>query len=343
MNPQLRDNLLIVFISLVIAAVVWYFASIIPHPVAYNGVGLGDVGVPYVSMLNWLSRRPVYNLQAASGNYTINITANPFTTSLVISPLLLLPLRWIGPFFSSFSAGILAYGILRKGEYWRLLVFLSFPFVSAIFDTQWSPLFAAALYIPALLPIAVAKPQLGLSLVVTGRWSKATIFTAFRLIILSIILYPRWPIDYLIHGSLKEYSGWIPIGISIGVFLLFSILRWRSRRGRLLLAMSVVPQRLWYDQFLVLFIPHNVGEQFILILCSWIAALLSKSLGWIITFSDQDYRAVLLTIIMIYFPALFMLFLNDYSKEPSPLVDWIDQFIKYVKNKLPRRTKQFSD
>jgi hypothetical protein len=330
MNAKLRDHILTVIISLLIAGIVWRLADIIPQPVTYNGIEIGDIGIPFFNLQNWLERKSIPTLQAYSGDAITNITANPFTTSIIIAPLLLIPDRWISPFFSALSAGLLAYGILRKREYWRLLVFFSFPFIAAVFDTQWSPLFASALYLPFLLPVAIAKPQLGLALAVAGHWKKETVFFTLGIFILSVILYPSWFPDYIKMGALQSYLGWIPVLVFGGIVLLLAVLHWRKSQGRLLLAMSIIPQRLWYDPFLTLFVSRNVREQIILIVGSWIAVILSKSLGWITNFSDQDYRAEFLVVLFLYIPSLIMVLMNKDFEEPTPLVKWIDKILSLI-------------
>src|SRR5215212_3153186 len=125
-----------------------------PHPIRLGGVGVGDIGLPLAGIAQF---------EAGGSPYDIRLRGHapalyPFTTMLMLWPLKLVPLRWAVPLFVGLSSSALAFAIARKGEPWQLLMFLSPAFWSAVQSVQWSPLLTAAVLLPPLLPLALAKP-----------------------------------------------------------------------------------------------------------------------------------------------------------------------------------------
>ena len=79
-----------------------------------------------------------------------------------------------GALFYGLSSALLAFGISRHG-YHRLLVFLAYPYWGGLLAVQWSTLIFASAFFPLLLPVTMAKPQLGLPVALTnlsrpGSW-----------------------------------------------------------------------------------------------------------------------------------------------------------------------------
>jgi hypothetical protein len=94
--------------------------------------------------------------------YMGNISPTPFSPIPYPLPVALFgfPFLWLkqvtaSSIFFSLVTASLAYGILRSGDAWRLLVFLTFPFLNALINVQWSPLIMAAWYFPILAPLLV--------------------------------------------------------------------------------------------------------------------------------------------------------------------------------------------
>ncbi len=57
--------------------------------------------------------------------------SNPLTTALVILPFSFLPPAWVAGCFFGLSSAFLSLGLTRDGQWWRLLVFLAFPYWAA--------------------------------------------------------------------------------------------------------------------------------------------------------------------------------------------------------------------
>jgi hypothetical protein len=194
--------------------------------------------------------------------------SNPLTTVLVVLPLLPWKDGIAGPLFIGLSSALLAGGLLREGQWWRLLVFLSAPYWSALFVVQWSPLLLALLFFPSLLPLTLAKPHIGLP-VFLMRFTplRALLCAAFG--VLTLLIDPSWPLRWL--PQTRSYGGYIPLLVfPIGLALLAALWRWRQEGGRFLLLMSLVPQRGFYDALLLWYLPRTPVQMVGLTLASWI-------------------------------------------------------------------------
>lgn len=290
-------------LSLGVGLAAGLLALLLPHPIVFQGVGVGDIGAPLLGMQRFLDGTAPYGISTDRGP----LTAYPFTTSLVLLPFLTLPLWLVAPLFCALSSGLLAYGLLKKGETWRLLLFLSVPFLSSVHSVQWTLLFAAALLLPPLLPLAVAKPQLGLVLLAAGRWERRWAIIAMLLLLLSLALYPMWPLDWWREGMLAAYTGRVPLSVGVGPLLLLAALCWPARRARLLLAMAFVPQRIWYDQLLLFLLPRSWQGLLGLVAGSWLAVAVTPDAGWLATTGEQAPHAWRAVVLFVYLPALALL------------------------------------
>jgi hypothetical protein len=276
-------------------------ASLMPHPVRLHGAAMGDVAMPLAGMERFQQGGSPYEVRLRGSTPTLY----PFPTMIVLWPLLLFPPALVAPLFMALSSGVLAYAILRCGRPWQLLAFASPSFLSAMESVQWSPLLMAALLLPPLLPLAVVKPQLAVVLAAGGRWTRKTIVVAAGIVILSLLLYPRWPMEWLTHGNLQTFNGRVPLLVVPGFLLIAGLGALRTQEGRVITAMSLTVQRLFYDQLLLFVLPRTVLQMLALLACSWSVAALSYLRGWFVFGSGgQDPRAWLATVVGLYLPAL---------------------------------------
>jgi hypothetical protein len=288
-------------IALVIGIAAAVAAWAMPHPIRVGGVGLGDIGLPMIGIRGFAQGANPYDLRLAGSTPALY----PFTAMLVLWPFAYLPLRLAAPCFLGLSSALLAWAILRRGQPWQLLMFLSPPYWSAVYSVQWSPAMTAALLLPALLPLAVVKPQLGVVLAAAGRWSRATLIAAAALVFLSLAIWPAWPIEWLHKGNLQTFNGRVPVLVLPGFVLLAGVLAWRTREGRLLLALSLVMQRFFYDQLPLYLIPKSWRQMLILLATSWFAVLIPLRLGWLdLMTGAQDPRVWTAVILGMFLPAL---------------------------------------
>jgi hypothetical protein len=296
-----------VLLAVLIGIVAGIAAYAMPHPIRLNGVEVGDLGPPLAGMQSFLHGGSPYEIGLRRGT----LSNYPFTAMLIVAPLLLVPLRLAAPIFCGVSAALLGYGALREGKHWRLLLFLSAPFVSSLHSVQWTPLLTAALFIPPLLALVSVKPQIGLVLVAAGRWNRIALAGAAALVLLALIVDPHWPRDWLSHLSLQAYLGRSPLLVVPGFLLAAAALAVRAREGRLLLAQAIPPQRYFYDQLPMLLIPRTAAQMVILVAASWIAPIVSVALRWWDPASGaQDLRTWSLYVATFYLPALAMVLWN---------------------------------
>jgi hypothetical protein len=235
-----RKESLNIVCSLAIALLILWFSVSLPHPIHYQEIAIGDVGPPLIGFKRVIEGRSPFNLSTNHGQ----LTAYPFTASLILSPFLLLPLSWVAPVFLACYSGLLAYAILSNKRPWQLLTLLSMPFLSSLHSVQWSPLIMASILSPSLLPITMAKPHLALATLAAGIWTRRTIAVAVAIVVLSLIIYPAWIKDYLQQGAIAAYKGQVSLLIGPGILLLLASVFWRKSDGRFLLAMALIPQRI---------------------------------------------------------------------------------------------------
>ncbi len=222
----------------------------------------------------------------------------PLTAALLGLPFAGFPLRLGAALFFGISSGLLAFGLLRDGQLWRLMVFLSAPFLMALLSVQWSPLLYAALLLPALAPIAVCKPTIG-AVVFLQRFSRAGLLVAGLWIGISLWMMPDWPLRWL--PQTRAYAGFVPLlTLPCGPLLLLAWLRRNDPRARHVLLLSMAPQFFYfYDALLLWHVPQSRRSMLWLTLNSWIA------FGMVFVVRSWDV-APLLIVLWLYLPALAM-------------------------------------
>lgn len=194
----------------------------------------------------------------------------PATSFVVAMPFAVLPRAWAIAAFVFLSCGLLAYSVTEKG-WQRIPMFGSAAFIFAAGSAQWSPLFTAALGIPALASTFAAKPTIGLALGAAGppRVQRYALIGGVILVVASIALLPGWPADWL--ALLRRAPHIVPpVGRLGGVFILLALLRWKRPEARLILALACVPQAgAWYEALPLFLVPNTRNESMLLAtLCS---------------------------------------------------------------------------
>jgi len=174
-----------------------------------------------------------------------------------------------GALFFGLSTTLLAYGILKNGERWRLLLFLSPSFVVASYVAQWSPLLLAGAFIPIMQIFMVCKPTIGLASFLY-RPSKVGIGLAVLAGLLSLIIMPDWPFWFIGASRNQLIRHLIPLIIM--PFLLLGFLSIRSREGRVFSIMTLIPQSIFfYDQLYLWLIPKSKQQMVFLTISSWVS------------------------------------------------------------------------
>lgn len=233
-----------------------------------------------------------------------------------------------GALFVGVSAALMTFAITREGYHWLPLL-VSAPFIKVLLAPQWSPLLVAATLIPGLQFLAVTKPNLGIAaLVYNPTWRGVIGCIAFLLVSLAVL--PAWPWEWR-RIVVQLHTHTAPFRMFLGPVLLLAVLRFRSREGRLLLVMALLPQRLLlYDQLVLWLIPRRWWSALLLSVVSWPAliAWVKPSLFGVSGLATWPLTERM-TMLFIYLPVLYMVLRRPNRGElpPSvqPIVDWIVQ------------------
>lgn len=250
---------------------------------------------------------------------------NPYDTRLQQYPLtaaiFALPFVWLRPevaaaVFYGISSAVLAFLITRHG-YHRLLIFLAYPYWAGILTAQWSPLILASAFLPWLLPVTLVKPQIGLPVAVT-HLTRRGVAACIVLVLVTLLLMPRWP--WLWIGQFRYYPHFFPILVLPGPLLALALLRYRRREAWVLFLSALMPQRWFFDCFILWLIPKTRRELLWTGLLSWGAGV------WRWYRVPQSFAEVgRWTICFIYLPMLALVLLQKPSpiqpgaEEPSPM------------------------
>jgi hypothetical protein len=188
----------------------------------------------------------------------------PLPTLLLVAPLAPFPAPVAGGIFMGASTGLLAFA-LTKHSYKALVLFFSLPFWNAFLAAQWAPLLTALVLLPALAPIALAKPSSGLAVFV-ARPSLRTVLVGLIVLGISILLLPTWPWDWWTNTRILHK--FIPILHFPGSLLALALVSWRDWRARLLFGMAIAPQAS-YDLLPLWVIPRTTRQSLLLTALSW--------------------------------------------------------------------------
>lgn len=201
-------------------------------------------------------------------NHWRDRTLYPLPALLLLAPFAPLPLEVAGGAFVGVSAGLAAWGLARTGAQ-RLPLFLSAPFLFCVSLGQWSPLLVAAALIPSLGAIVVAKPTIGFAAFI-ARPSWRTVYSVTGLLVISLVIMPRWPVEWLANVANREEK-FVPFLRPGGFLLAAALLSWRRPEGRLFAIMSIVPQTLFYsDQLLLWLVPRTLKQSLLLSIWSFV-------------------------------------------------------------------------
>jgi hypothetical protein len=238
------------------------FASIVALSCVTYVVGVGRANSDFVSDFDqvWAGARALwegkdpYQVVGPTGAFVWKWPLYyPLPALLIVAPLGLLPVLAARAIFSALSGFLLAWGITRDG-WQRLPIFLSVSFLVSVELSQWSILYTAAFFIPALSVTGLAKPNLGAALGASARTNATLIYLAggsIALFVLSELVQPGWHEPWL--RNLREAPHFRPALLRpFGFLLVLAALKWRRPEARWLLALSLVPlPPTFYDQLLL--------------------------------------------------------------------------------------------
>lgn len=265
------------------------------------------------------------HVHQGSGDFTWAIQAardllagkNPYATRWQLYPL---PAAIFGlPFikmqpevaaglFYGISSALLAFGVMQRGI-WHLLIFLAYPYWAGMLSVQWIPLIMSSAFFSWLLPVTLAKPQIGLPVALTHVGRKGTL-GCLILVLLSFAIMPRWFPLWL--GQLGGYEHFVPLLVFPGPLLVLALLRYRNRDAWFFFLAASMPQRWYYDPFFLWLIPKTRREIVYTAGLSWIPGI------WRWHHGPHSFTEVgRWTVVCLYLPMLAVLLLQKTPADPQ--------------------------
>lgn len=231
----------------------------------------------------------------------------PLTAALFGLPFVRVQPEIAAGVFWGISSFLLALGLTRTG-YTRLLIFLAYPYWAGILTVQWLPLIAASAFFPLLLPVTMAKPQIGLPVFLT-RLSRLGLWACVAVGLASLAVMPSWPFAWLRQAA--NYQHFFPLLVLPGPILLLALLRYRDRDAIFLFLSALMPQRWFYDAFILWLIPRKRREIIWTAFLSWGAGI------WRWYHMPQSFAQVgRWSVICCYLPMLVLVLLRRQPVKP---------------------------
>ncbi len=225
-------------------------------------------------------------LLAGQDPYDTPLEQYPLTAAFFALPFVRLRPEVAGALFYGVSSALLAFGLTRHG-YHRLFVFLAYPYWGGLLAVQWSTLIFASAFFPLLLPATMAKPQLGLPVALT-RLSRRGILACVAVALLTLVALPRWPL------------------------LCLALWRYRDKDAWFLVLTAMMPQRWFFDAFILWLIPKSRREILFTAGMSWGAGV------WRWYHIPHSFVEVgRFTVLFIYLPMLAVILFRQFSREES--------------------------
>lgn len=272
-----------------------------------------------------LQHRNPYALVGPALEFKYDFPLNYPATALVAAiPFTALSETVATVLFVVISGWLLGFAITR--ETWnRIWIIPSSAFVIASRAAQWSPIIAAAVFLPWLAWIFCCKPTLGLAVVgATSRKRSLEVFVlgSALLLVISLALMPNWPIVWIRNIASGGFTS--PVIRLGGIAILFAGLRWRRPEARLLLLLALVPQTSsWYEGLLPMIVGESKREVQFLSLISSAGYMLQIPL-----LSDDNFITAhdtgALIVAFCYLPAVIVLLRK---RNEGELPAWL-QFLK---------------
>jgi hypothetical protein len=246
-----------------------------------------------------------HGILARQNPYDTPAEQYPLTAGLFALPFVRLQPELAATLFWGISSFLLAFGLTRHG-YNKLLIFLAYPYWAGIIAVQWSPITTASAFFPLLLPLTMAKPQVGLPVFLT-RLSRRGLWGCAGVAALSLAVMPNWPLLWLRQAG--NYQHFFPLLVLPGPLLLLALLRYRDRDAQFLLWSAIMPQRWFFDSFTLWLIPQSRREIVWTVFFSWGAGI------WRWYHVPRTFTEVgRWTVIFIYLPMLAVLLLRKREK-----------------------------
>lgn len=259
----------------------------------------------------------------------------PLPAVLVGVPFSRAPLAIAVGLFAGCSAALLVFGLTRD-RWSRLLVLAGAPFGLAVLSGQWSVILTAAVLLPPLGFLFVAKPTVGAALFLY-RPTREAVVGGILLVLVSFIARPSWLTEWVPTLSQTGHMV-VPLVHAGGPLLLLLLLRWRRPEARMLLALACVPQTaLLYEIVPLILIPASIGESTIFVILSWVAfGLWAPFRGSFDSIAQSVATSIQVVVPLLYLPCLIMILRRQNVGE---VPQWIDHAAFHLQAIVRRRLK----
>ncbi len=195
----------------------------------------------------------------------------PATSFVVALPLAFLSQQHAAILFVAISCFFLAYGSTRDSWH-RLPLFASAAFFDSVMAAQWSIVLSAALFVPWLAWLAIAKPQAGIPVLVGSRERIALlagVAGSIGLLAISLIFLPGWPREWWLLVTTGSSHLIVPIKQPLGFLILAVVIRWQRAESWLILFTACLPQTLmWYSVLVLLTVGRTYRQTVMLSMLS---------------------------------------------------------------------------
>jgi hypothetical protein len=232
-----------------------------------------DFSVLWTAIKILQSGRNPYEVIGASTGFDYEFH-HPLTSAIAVSPLALLPEQIADVVFVFAASFLFAFGALRD-DWNRIWIFMSAAFVDNVKTGQLAPLIASVYYLPSAAILLPVKPSIGASLLFSS-WTTARLafLSGLSLLIISLVVFPDW-ISEWIRTTVHSWEYTSPIRRSGGFILVLSLLRWRTKEGKFLFLLSLIPQVSgWYEALLPMLVGRTKREYQVLSMVSSIGYLM---------------------------------------------------------------------
>ncbi|MFN8580509.1 MAG: hypothetical protein U0163_05950 [Gemmatimonadaceae bacterium] len=232
----------------------------------------------------------------------------PLPGLLLVAPLTVLPVALARVVMSVASGAALGFAMgSRWRVQWPLLV--SASYFLATMRNQWSPLILAAFWLPWLALIVIVKPNVGILPLLTQsrRLLFRTVLAAVVLLLLSVVIRPTWPREWLALASVAPNKE-VPLFQPFGVLLLATLPLLTTAEGRVLLGASLIPQTpSVYDTLPLFALCRTTREALILATLSHVLQWLVIARGPYASYEASYASLAQLNVLTILLPAMLML------------------------------------
>lgn len=263
--------------------------------------------------------------------WRVNYPATSFVIALPLSPFPEVVATFL---FVAISSMLLAFAVTESGWH-RLPLFLSWPFLLAALVGQWSPILSAAVLLPSLGWIVVAKPNLGLAVLAStssARLLKIALVGGLAITAVSLALFPGWPQAWL-SVVRSQHHFFAPITRIGGFAVLLALLRWRRPEARLIVALACVPQtNSWYEALPLMLVASTFKESLFLSLVSTLGYVLPPYVMTARNEVEFNSQMASLMVAICYLPATLMVLRRPNEGQVPP---WIKPIAKWFR-RVPR-------